>query len=166
MSSHQKYSDELKNKAIEYAKTHSRDTTAKKFNIAPSTIAIWIQKEREKKLGIIWKPTSEINNKEEIYEYAKTHSPSEASDHFKLSIENVYSIVQKLNKLKGVQNPNFKYKRNKNTQVEEVKYGSMQIEEPVEKEMGLTSEPIKPKSKIAIMISDDPDAILNILKGL
>ena len=166
MNGFNKYPEELRNKILEYSETHSKYKTSEKFNIAPSTIAMWIHKEKEKKLGIIWRPLVEILNKEEIYDYAKKHSPSEASKHFKVAIDNVYSIIQLLNKLKGNQNPNMRTKNKKNTQIKEVKYGNIEIEEPEEKKIEPTPEPTKQKPKIAIMISDDPEAILNILKGL
>lgn len=161
MVSYKDYDNDFKKNVAEYAQTHTRKEASEKFGVPISTLGLWAALYKESKLGIVWKPLNEINNQEEIYEYAKKYSPKKASLHFKLSCDNIYGIIQKYNGTK-----NSSRIKNKKNEIEQIKYGNIEIEEPEEKKIEPTPEPTKQKSKIAIMISDDPEAILNILKGL
>lgn len=97
-----RHSNDLRVRAVKYAKTHNKSKAAKVFKIARQTIYDWLKLDSEGKLEeiIIYSTKKSKLDYTEIAEYTNNNPDlyyHEIGNHFNTSDENIRRILKKLN---------------------------------------------------------------------
>lgn len=147
-----------KKEVLIFYQNNSLQATAEKYGVQPNDIYRYgRQLNFSKKLGFIDIPSNLENededvsliSKEEIVNYYKTHTFKETCEKFKISKRTLQRYAEELGYEKFVARP-----------IKQPEYHTIPIDKP---------EPISEtpkKSKIAVIIADDVNSAIDVLKGL
>lgn len=148
-----RHPEALRNQCLEYMKDHSVVDTEKKFGISNKTLFHWKRDKNMKPKYKVYSP----EEREEIVAYAKAQGRPAAIDRFKVAPGTLVSWFAKNDKKE--EEPLFtapKKPRKKSMP----KYFPMDIEEKLVKE-----EP-KKSSKVTLIVCEDANAAIDVLKGV